>query len=646
MIKIKKITKNSIKILILIVLTFTLLIIGLYIYAYFTPKIPIKTAGKFFIYDKNSELVYQGSSSSEWINIEDINSNMKNAIISIEDKNFYNHKGFDYKRIVKAAINNIKTHSIVEGASTISQQYVKNMYLTFDKTWKRKIEEAMLTLELEVHYNKDEILEGYLNTINFGQGNYGIEDASKFYFNKSSSDLTLEEACILAGIPRSPENYNPVANYEVSIKRAKTVASTMLKNKYIDEEEYNNLFKEDIEIYGKRDKNNLQTLMYYQNAVLEELSSINSVPEFLVNSGGLKIYTSLDLEIQTNLENAIKNNMKNDDTQVSAIYIDPYTGGINALVGGKNFNTSEYNRATKSKRQVGSTIKPFLYYTALSNGLTAASNFRSEKTTFNLSNNVVYSPSNYGNLYANKNISMASAIAYSDNVYAVKTHIFLGEDKLVETMKTFGVKENLKSIPSLALGSCEINMLDYANAYVKLASNGYDREIHLIEKVEDANGHILYERRKFDSLVLNSNYVYIINEMLNNTYNSQFIDYNSPTAISIKGRLSKKYAIKTGTTDFDNWIIGYNPDALLMVWTGRDNNKESNNGYSKITKNIWADTMETSLKDEEKKWYPKPNNVIGIPLDPVTGSYVTKGKSTIYYFVIGSEPKYTASVSR
>lgn len=631
--------------MILIVLTFTLLIAGLYVYAYFTPKIPIKTAGKFYIYDKNSELVYQGSSSSEWINIENINANMKNAIVSIEDKNFYNHKGFDYKRIVKAAINNIKTHSIMEGASTISQQYVKNMYLTFDKTWKRKIEEAMLTLELEVHYNKDDILEGYLNTINFGQGNYGIEDASKYYFNKSSSDLTLEESCILAGIPRSPENYNPVANYEVSIKRAKTVAYTMLKNKYITEEDYDNLFKEDIEIYGKRDKNNLQTLMYYQNAVLEELRNIDSVPESLVDSGGLKIYTSLDLEIQTNLENAIKNNMKKDDTQIAAVYVDPSTGGVNALVGGKNFNTSEYNRATKSKRQVGSTIKPFLYYTALSNGLTEASNFRSEKTTFNLSNNVVYTPSNYGNLYANKNISMASALAYSDNVYAVKTHIFLGEDKLVDTMKAFGVKENLKSIPSLALGSCEINMLDYANAYVKLASNGYDREIHLIEKVEDANGHILYERRKFDNLILNSNYVYIINEMLNNTYNSKFIDYNSPTAISIKGRLSKKYAIKTGTTDYDNWIVGYNPDALLLVWTGLDNNKETNSGYSKITKNIWADTMETSLKDKEKKWYPKPNNVIGIPLDPVTGSYVTKGKSTIYYFVRGSEPTYLATVN-
>ena len=179
MIKIKKIILISTKILILLTLAIILSIGGLYLYAYLSPKIPIKTNGKFFIYDKYNELVYQGSSSSEWINIDDVNTNLKNAIVSVEDKNFYNHNGVDYLRILHAIFQNIKSGYLAEGASTISQQYVKNMYLSFDKTWARKIEEAMLTLELEVHYDKDEILEGYLNTINFGQGNYGIEDASK-----------------------------------------------------------------------------------------------------------------------------------------------------------------------------------------------------------------------------------------------------------------------------------------------------------------------------------------------------------------------------------------------------------------------------------------------------------------------------------
>lgn len=617
---------------------------GLYLYALCSPKIAIKTNGKFYIYDNENELVYQGSSSSEWVNIEDISDNLKNAIISVEDKNFYNHQGFDYLRIAKAMINNIKSKSLVEGASTISQQYVKNMYLTFDKTWSRKIEEAMLTLELEVHYSKDEILEGYLNTINFGQGNYGIQDASLYYFNKNASDLTMEEACILAGIPRSPGNYNPVSNYDNSIYRAKIVAETMVNNGYLTEEEYESLFKEPIEIYGKRDKNNLETLMYYQDAVLSELQSISNIPDSLVDAGGLKIYTTLDLEKQTILENAIKENMLDDDTQVAAVYVDPSTGGVNALVGGRNYSTSQYNRVTQSKRQVGSTMKPFLYYAALSNGLTMASTFRSEETTFNLSNNKTYSPSNYNNLYANKNISMAAALAYSDNVYAVKTHIFLGEETLVETMKTMGLKEELQSIPSLALGTIEINMLDFAGAYTTLASGGYQRDIHLIRRVEDMDGNLIYEYKESDDLILNYNYVYILNQMLTNAYNSDFIDYNSPTAITLKGRLTRDYSIKTGTTDSDHWVVGYNPDALLMVWTGNDNN-ESTPSYSKITKNIWAEAMENSLKDTPASWYEIPQNIIGIPLDPVTAEYVTTGKSTMYYFVKGSEPQIYLSTS-
>ena len=178
----------------------------MYLYAYLSPKIAIKTNGKFYIYDKDNALVYQGSSTSEWVNIEDISRHLKDAIISVEDKNFYKHQGFDYLRIARAMARNIKTNSLAEGASTISQQYVKNMYLTFDKKWSRKIEEALLTLELEVHYSKDEILEGYLNTINFGQGNYGIQDAALYYFNKSAKDLNLEESLILAGIPKSPVN--------------------------------------------------------------------------------------------------------------------------------------------------------------------------------------------------------------------------------------------------------------------------------------------------------------------------------------------------------------------------------------------------------------------------------------------------------
>lgn len=610
---------------------------GLYLYAYLSPKIEIKSNGKFYIYDNESSLVYQGSSSSSWVNIEDISDNMKNAIIATEDKNFYKHQGFDYGRIVMAILKNIRNKRVVEGASTISQQYVKNMYLSFDKTWSRKLEEAMLTLEIEVHYGKDEILEGYLNTINFGEGNYGIENASEYYFNKKAKDLTLEEACMLAGIPKSPANYNPIANYKNSLKRAKTVAKNMYRNGFISKKEYKSLFKKDIDIYGERSNKNLKTLMYYQDAVIKELKGINNIPDSLIKAGGLKIYTGLDLNIQNNLENAINNNMMNDNEQVASIYLDPSSGEIRALVGGKNYNQSTYNRVTMSKRQVGSTIKPFLYYTALTKGLNSNTIFESEPTTFNLGSNKTYSPSNYNDLYANKGITMAAALAYSDNVYAVKTNLFLGEEELVNTMKLVGLKEPLSPIPSLALGTKEINMLDYSNAYLTLASGGYNRVSHLIKKVEDMNGKLLYEYKDNNKQILDYKYVFILNEMLSNAYNPSFIDYNSPTAISLKGRLSKKYAIKTGTTTNDHWIIGYNKDALLLVWTGTDNNKENNPGYSKITKNIWADTIEESLKNKEDNFYKMPKNVVGIPLNPISGEYNTN-KNVMYYFVKGTEP--------
>ncbi len=634
---IKKFLKTSLKVFVILFIAGILTMGGLYLYAFLSPKIAIKTHGKFFIYDNANNLVYQGSSSSEWVNIEDISDNLKNATVSVEDKNFYRHQGFDYIRIGHAVLSNIKNKSLVEGASTISQQYVKNMYLTFDKTWSRKIEEAFLTLELEVHYSKEDILEGYLNTINYGQGNYGIQNASRYYFNKDAKDLTLEEACMLAGIPRSPGNYNPVSSYERAVKRAKIVAETMVNNGYITWDDYNNMYKEKLEIYAKRDKNNLDTLMYYQDAVLSELQNISSIPNSLIESGGLKIYTALDLDKQTALENAVKSNMPDDETQVAAVYIDPKDGAVNALVGGKNYSKSQFNRVTQSKRQVGSTIKPFLYYAALNNGLTMSSTFRSEATTFNLSNNTTYSPSNYNNIYGGKMITMAAALAYSDNVYAVKTHIFLGEDTLVDTLKDFGLKEKTQAVPSLALGAIELNMLDYATAYASLASGGYERDIHLIRRVEDMNGNLLYEFKNEDELILNYNNVYIINEMLTNAYNSSFIDYNSPTAITLKGRLTKKYALKTGTTDNDHWVVGYNPDALMMIWTGDDQNKPTV-GFSKVTKNIWADAMEACLKEEEETWYEKPSNIVSIPLHPITGDFVTNGKNSLFYFVKGSEP--------
>ena len=338
---------------------------------------------------------------------------------------------------------NIKNGKITQGASTISQQYIKNIYLDFNTSWKRKIEEAFLTLELEVHFSKDEILEGYLNNINYGQGNYGIGNASRYYFNKEPLDLTLEEALILAGIPNSPEYYNPKANYDLSIKRAKMVGRSMVQNGYITQEQFDSLFQEQIPIYGKVAEENLDMLLYYQDAVMSELKSIKTIPEKLIQSGGIKVYTYLDLNAQETLEKNTLKYMNDTDLQSASIIVDPKTGGIIALSGGVNYSKSQFNRATQANRQVGSTMKPFLYYGALEEGMTSSSTFNSQYTSFTLSNGNIYSPTNYASIYANKPITMAAAISFSDNVYAVKTNMFLGPEKLVDTAKRVGIKAKL-----------------------------------------------------------------------------------------------------------------------------------------------------------------------------------------------------------
>ena len=626
-------------------ISFIVIIIGLYTYAYLSPKLDLKTSGSLYLYDNNNELIYQESRNNEWANIEDISEYLINATVAVEDKNFYKHHGFDYLRIIKAMYLNIKSGEIVQGASTISQQYIKNLYLDFDQTWERKIEEAFLTLELEVHYDKDEILEGYLNTINYGQGNMGIVNAASCYFNKKPSELTLEEAIMLAGISKNPAAYNPVSDYEACINRAWIVASAMLNNGYIDEATYNSLFQEQIEIYGQNKTNNLQMLMYYQDAVLEELANISGIPESLIDAGGLKIYTTLDMDAQSNMEESILAENKDEELQVASIIVDPNTGAVKALTGGMNYATSQYNRALESKRQVGSTMKPFLYYAALENNMTMSSTFSSEPTTFNLSNGKTYSPQNASDLYADKNITMATALALSDNIYAVKTNLFLGVDTMIEVAHRTGITADLAEVASLPLGTSEINLLDFATGYTTFASGGYKKDLYFIERIEDMEGNVLYEHEDKKKLVLNPNYTYILNEMMNTTSNAAFVDYTTPTALTIASKLTNKYAIKTGSTNTDFWIVGYNKDALVMTWMGYDDNKTISSSVRNASKNAWAAMIENYLEDIDTDWYETPKNVVAIPLDAITGEVTNDtSKAALYYYVKGSEPGISSEV--
>lgn len=635
------------KIFKLLKLNFLLLILlcgGIFIYIKTSPKPEIYSANNLVLYDSTENVFFQGNESKEWISLDEISDYLIKATIYTEDKHFYKHFGFDLFRILKASYINIISGKTMQGASTITQQYAKNLFLDFDKTWKRKWDEMWYTMKIEANYSKDEILEGYLNTINYGHGMYGIENASKFYFNKSAKDLDLAEASILTGIPKSPANYSPIVNFDLAKKRQLTILELMAKNKVITEEEKNEAYNEELVFSGVDNSEELSTIMYYQDAVLKELKDINSIPLSYSDSKGLKIYTNLDFKAQQSLEKNIKEVLPDTSKiETSAVMMNPNTGGIIALVGGRDYNKSSYNRAIESRRQVGSTMKPYLYYAALENGFTSSSAFTSEKTTFTFNNQDDYAPNNYNNTYGNKPISMGTAIAYSENIYAVKTHLFLGGDALINVARRVGITAKLENVPSLPLGTNEISIIEMAAGYSAFANLGYKVKPHLIEKVVDAKGNVLYEADDSKELVLNSSIVFILNNLLTATYDPDYIDYNYPTAITLASKLTHKYGLKSGTTNSDNWNIGFNRDIVTAVWIGYDDNKALSTSEYKYAQNIWFKTTEAYEAGKPEAWYEMPSNISAMFVEPISGKPVVDNstKKRLMYFIKGTEPSST-----
>lgn len=645
----KRRKKFGFKLFKLMIFLMILAIGGSFLYVKFSPKVQINTANSMILYDINNEVFFKGNESKEWVSLDEISPYLIEATISTEDKNFYKHFGFDFLRILKACYVNIKSGSTVQGASTITQQYAKNLFLDFDKTWKRKWDELWYTLRIEANYSKDEILEGYLNTINYGHGKYGIENASKYYFNKSAKDLTLAEASILVGIPKAPSNYSPLINYELAKERQLTILNLMVKNELITEEEKNVAYNTELVFVGNSEKEELTTLMYYYDAVIDELESIDTIPASYNDINGLKIYTNLDMEAQRELEkNVLESIPDTSEIETAAVMMNPETGGIIALIGGRNYNKSSYNRATDSMRQVGSTMKPYLYYAALESGFTTSSAFTSEATTFTFSNQDDYSPQNYNSTYGNKPISMATAVAYSENIYAVKTHLFLGSDALINVARRVGITAELEEIPSLPLGTNEINIIEMAAGYSAFANLGYKVEPHFIEKIVDADGNVLYEADNEKEMVLNSSLAFILNNMLTATYDPDYIDYNYPTAVSLSSKLTHKYSLKSGTTNGDNWNIGYNKDIVCAVWVGYDDNRSLNTTEYKYSQNIWYKSVEAyeEGKTDDEVWYEVPKNVSAVFVEPISGKPITdvNQKKKLMYFIKGTEPLATDPV--
>lgn len=586
------------------------------------------------LYDSNNNkyLSYSNNKKQSYIKLDKVSPYLIKAFISIEDKRFYDHHGVDIIRIGGALISNLKNNGITEGGSTITQQYVKTLFLNSEQTWKRKINEAMIAVKFESIYSKDEILEGYLNAIYFDHGIYGVEDASLYYFGKHANEITLKEACMIASIPKGPTIYSPIKNPENNNSRTNLILKEMLNDKVITSDEYDNAIKESPKVVGINLNNEALNAPYFQDLVIKELSNF---PDMLkVAYKGLKIYTTLDSELYQEMVRSINYRIPDTDIEVAMYAMDPTNGHVLSVVGGKNYEKSSYNRATSSVRQPGSSIKPFLYLSAIENGFTPATTFKSEPTTFYY-NGKAYAPTNYANIYADTDVSMLYAIATSDNIYAVKTHLFLGPDVLANTLTRFGFSGNIpKDLPSLALGTKEVSVKELTEGYAILANLGVKVSPTIITKITSFDDEVLYETPSKKTVLANQSDVYLLNETMTSIFDRNLTYNIRPTGVVISSLLSHKYAGKSGSTDTDNWMVGYNPNIVLSIWTGYDDNREITMSKDlRFGKYIWADVIESYTRKKPNTWYETPDDVIGIELNPMTGFYssFTEYNKPVYF---------------
>jgi penicillin-binding protein 2D len=587
--------------------------------------------------------VNNGGQNRYWVPLKKIDKDLIAATISIEDKGFYDHNGFDIKRIAGALLADIKAGAKVQGASTITQQYARNLFLTHEKTWRRKFQEAFYTLRLEMSYSKEEILEGYLNTIYYGHGSYGIQSASRYYFGKNAENLSLGEASMLAGIPKGPSYFSPIHHEENAKKRQGIILSAMAEDGSIKKAEVKEAASEKLS-YVREEKEESATLApYFQDAVMRALKKELNVNTNSLHFGGLRIYTTLDPHMQEMAEHTIENRIiDNNSIQTALVAMDPRNGDVKALVGGRDYKKSSFNRALQAKRAPGSTFKPFLYYTALEHGYTASTPIKSEPTTFAMGDGVTdYKPKNFKNRYANDFITMAQALALSDNIYAVKTNLYLGPDKLVKTAKKFGIKSELDGIPSLALGSKAVGVMELTNAYGVFANGGKKVEPVFIKKITDSKGEVLYDHKYDSEQVIDENKAFVMTDLLAGTFDEKLNDYTSVTGSSINHYLTRPMAGKSGSTPNDSWMVGYAPQLVTGIWVGYDNNKElhdvNDTGYAK---RIWAYFMEGALKDKQILSFNQPEGVTAVTINPQNGKLATEScpVTRISYYEKGTEP--------
>ncbi|WP_409304499.1 PBP1A family penicillin-binding protein [Peribacillus sp. SCS-155] len=563
------------------------------------------------IYDMDGKLASKITANKmEGIPIEEVPDYVKEAAVAVEDQRFYKHNGVDYKSIMRAFYQNVKAGGIEEGGSTITQQLIKISLLEPDRTYKRKLEEFFLAREIEKKYSKDEILEMYLNKIYFGHGAWGIKNAARIYFDKEVKELTIAESAMLAGIINVPTALDPYNNPEDSLKRRNLVLKRMKDQKLITENQYTEAVEERVTLNkGKNKGDPLKgKYPYYVDHVLTEASKVYNLDLDELLTGGYKIYTSLDRDMQKAMEDVYKDDSNfpkgtsDKMVQSGAVLVDPKTGGIRALVGGRGEHQfMAYNRATQLKRSPGSTMKPLAVYTpALEEGYKITDELKDEKMAFG-----GYEPSNINDEYQGE-VPMYEAAIKSLNVPTVWLLNEVGLSKSLDTLEKFGiptVKEDRNL--SIALGGMQegVSPLQMAGAYSAFANKGRRMESHAITKIVDANGKEVSEWKEKETKVISNKITEQMNSMLLGV-----VKYGTGKNAAVEGW---EVAGKTGSTQLpiegmesgvkDQWFVGYTPTLVGAVWAGYDNTDKKNyltTHSSEGAALIFKAIMEKALKDQ------------------------------------------------
>jgi 1A family penicillin-binding protein len=566
-----------------------------------------------------------------WVSIDRIPAFLQKAVVAVEDARFYEHGGIDLRGIARALVKDVVKRRLAEGGSTITQQLIKNRYLSGEKTLERKFDEARMAIEFEGKYSKKQILEMYFNEIYYGNGAWGIAKAARLYFDKSPEELTDAECAMLAGVQKNPARYNPLGKPANVTGRRDVVLKRMVELNMISPRQRKTLRANPPPVVKPGQAP--QYLAHIRSKLIERYGAD------IIEQGGLEVTAALDLNLQKQAEQAVRDGVKriSPDLQGALICLDAATGDVLAAVGGVDITQSAYNRAFLARRQPGSAIKPLIYAAALEKGFTAGSMLDDKPVAYNRGSNEIWKPLNYGRkLYGE--LSLRQALAYSNNVITVKLLEAIGVPYFVDFAGKMGLPLRAENGLSLALGTDEVTLNDLVLAYAPLATGGTRPEARVIIRIYDVKRRTWTENPPAVAPVLSSATAFVTTQMLKDV-----MTYG--TAKTLK-KFSQEHpsAGKTGTTDDyrDAWFVGYTPQIVTGVWVGYDKPRSAGKSFTggAVAAPIWERFMRKAVASKPAVDFPKPDTVVSVAIDPATGFLATEDcpVKRDEFYIAGTEP--------